>query len=59
MDYILRKVSQQSISYLNLLLNGKTVERIGCICALTLSDLGDEVLNMSKPLINILMIDII
>ena len=26
------------------LLNGKTVERIGCICALTLSDLGDEVL---------------
>ena len=24
--------------------NGKTVERVGCICALTLSDLGDEVL---------------
>ena len=26
------------------LINGKKVERIGCICALTLSDLGDEVL---------------
>ena len=23
------------------LVNGKTVERVGCICALTLSDLGD------------------
>ena len=26
------------------LVNGKKVERVGCICALTLSDLGDEVL---------------